>query len=271
MIALGSCSALKRDNAAAFNSGDSVPLYPVATSPKTDTSIGGHWYIRSVGSITLTDFEDEEWPFVEFVPAEARFYGNNGCNLLNGSYRLGQAQELTLSNVATTMRLCQGDSLAFPIGNALEQTASYSIANGPDGSTILSLHNDKNLTVMTLRKSDIDFLNGPWQVVAVNGKAVDMPDAKLVFDINSGRISGCAGCNRLNGEITRNPQVSSSIQLSNLATTRMTCPDIQLESNLLIALEEVASVRKGKNDTAEMLDPSGHAVVKLKKLSRQDL
>lgn len=270
IIALGSCSALKRNNAESFDSGDSMPLYPVTTSTKIARTLDGHWYIKTVGSIKLSDIEDEDWPFLEFVAAEGRFYGNDGCNIINGSYRLGAAQALTLSDVATTMKLCPGDTLAYPIANALAQTASYSITAGRDGASILNLHDGNNHTLMTLRKSDIDFLNGPWQVVGVNGKSVDMPDAKLVFDVNSGRVSGCAGCNRLMGEIARNPQVSSSVQLSNLATTRMMCPDIQLESALLIALEEVVSARKAKNGHVDLLDSSGQTVVSLQKLSRKD-
>lgn len=268
-LILSGCSLLKRSNAESFNSGDAIPLYPVTTMGKTSLSLDGRWYIRTVGSITLQGFEDEEWPYLQFSATEGRFYGHNGCNVINGSYRLPGGQMLELSNVATTMKLCEGDTLAYPIAKALEETRSFTTASGPDGSEILSLLNGAGQAVMALRSSDIDFLNGPWQVVAVNGKDVDIPDARLIFDVENNTISGNAGCNRLRGELTRNPQVTASVQFSNLSTTRMTCPDIETESALLIALEEVTHAKQHKN-TVELLDASGKTAVKLQKLKKSD-
>jgi len=272
VLGLSGCSLFKKSNPGGFDSGDAIPLYPVNSSGgKVDTSLGGHWYIRTVGSITLRSIEDDEWPYLEFAPAESRFYGKDGCNLINGSYKEGAGRTLELSNVATTMMLCEGDTLAYPIARALEATRGFSISRSGDGSTVLSLLNSSDATVMTLSKSDIDFLNGPWQVVAVNGHEINVEDAKLVFDIGAGSVTGNAGCNRLRGDIARNPQVSSSVQFSGLATTRMTCPDIQTESALLIALEEVVSARCGSRNTVDLLDASGRSVVKLSRLSRSDL
>lgn len=270
-LLLSGCSSLKRNNAESFDSSNAIPLYPVTTTGKAATGIDGRWYIKTVGNITLRAFEDNDWPYLEFVPTEARFYGHDGCNIINGSYRIQPGQLLALSEVATTMKMCEGDTLAYPIARALDQVHSFSTTNSADGSRILSLHNSSNHTVMTLRSSDIDFLNGPWQVVAVNGKDINVPDARLVFDVAASSVTGNAGCNRLNGELTRNPQVAASVQFSNLATTRMMCPDIETESALLIALEEVTHARPHGKDSAELLDAAGKTVVKLSKLTKSDL
>jgi len=267
------CSSLKRMNNKTVDTGDTPPLFPittVTTDGNRDVSLEGRWYIRTVGMTRLVDIEDADWPFVEFVPAEARFYGTNGCNVINGSYHTGADRSLSLSNIATSLRLCPDDSLSYLINDALTATSGYSTSPAPDGSTVLSLHNQRNFTVMTLRKSDIDFLTGPWQVVKINGEECTAPDARLVFDISGNRISGNAGCNRLIGELTRDPKVSASVQFSNLATTRMMCPDMQSESALLIALEMVQSARQ-KGNIAELLSSSGKVVVELERLSKQDL
>ncbi|MCM1309515.1 MAG: META domain-containing protein [Bacteroides sp.] len=268
-LMLSGCSALKRNNFESFNSGDAIPLYPITTTGKPAKSLDGRWYIKSVGTITLRHFEDEEWPYIEFIPTEARFYGHDGCNIINGTYRIPSGQTLQLSNVATTMKMCEGDTLAYPIAKALNDVSSFSTSNGADGSRILNLYNAANHTVMTLRSSDIDFLNGPWQVVAINGHAINVADARLVFDVDSNTVTGNAGCNRLSGKLTRNPQTSAAVQFSDLATTRMTCPDIETESALLIALEEVTHARHHK-DSVELLDAAGKAVVKLTKLNKTD-
>lgn len=269
-ISVTGCSLLRKEQASTVNSTDAMPLYPVTANTYAEQSLDGHWFIRTVGSVKLSGYEDEEWPFIEFVPAEGRFYGNNGCNIINGSYKVGSAQTLTLSHVATTLMLCQGDTLEFPIARAIDAVRSFSVTTEANGSTLLSLHNDKNLTVMTLRKSDIDFLNGAWKVASINGKTVDNPDCRLVFDTAEGTVHGDTGCNILNGQLTRELQVSGSIGFSNLATTRRMCPDIQTEQSLLIALEEVKSARK-TDAGVDLLDAQGQTLIRLTKLAKEDI
>lgn len=268
-LLLSGCSSLKKNNSDSFHSGDAIPLYPVTTTGKSATGLDGRWYIKTIGTITLRHFEDAEWPYLEFVPAEARFYGHDGCNIINGSYRLPAGNDLELSEIATTMKLCPADTLAYPIANTLNNTRSFTTGNGPDGSHTLNLLSSNGKTLMTLRSSDIDFLNGPWQVVAINGHDINVPDARLIFDVAANTITGNAGCNRLSGELTRNPQISASVQFSNLATTRMTCPDIETESALLIALEEVTHARHNK-EYVELLDNANKVVIKLQKLTKSD-
>lgn len=265
---LTGCSLLKRQEASTVNSQNAMPLYPVTVY--SDASLAGHWFIRSVGNITVTGYE-EEWPFLEFVPTEARFYGNNGCNIINGSYRIGSTQTLELSNVAATMRLCPSDSLEFPIARALDDVKSFSVTTATDGSTVLSLHNAKNLTVMTLFKSDIDFLNGAWKVASINGKEIENSECRLIFDVPEGRVSGDTGCNILNGQLTREPSVSGSLGFSHLATTRRMCPDISTEQSLLIALEEVTFARHSNGKSVDLLDRNGIPVLHLLPLSKSDL
>lgn len=273
IITLGSCSSLKKGNSSGFDSADAMPLYPVASSASGghgSVDLGGKWYLKTVGSVTLRGIEDDEWPYVEFSPGESRFYGTDGCNLLNGSYTIADGGALALSEVASTMRLCQNDTLSYPISRALDAVEAYKIANR-GGSVTLTLLNGNREAVMTLSKSDIDFINGAWQVVGINGESVNVPEARLIFDTNSATISGCAGCNRVRGEITRNPANSSSLQLVGLATTRMACPDMRTESALLIALEEASSVRKSGGDKIELVNAAGKSVVTLKKLTKEEL
>lgn len=264
---IGGCSLLKRQEASTVNSPDAMPLFPVTT--QVDPSLDGHWFIRTVGTMKLSGFEDE-WPFLEFVPTEGRFYGNNGCNVINGSYHVGSKQTLKLSDVAATMRFCPEDSLEFPISRALKAVSSYSVSKSDNGSTILSLYDSKNLTVMTLRKSDIDFLNGPWKVASINGKAVENPDCRLIFDVAEGTVSGDTGCNILNGQLTREPDVSGSLGFTHLATTRRMCPDLSTEQALLIALEEVTAAKRSSDSSVDLINSSGTPIIHLTKMKKSD-
>ena len=269
-ITLSGCSLLKKQEASTVNSQDAMPLFPVTVETPADVSLDGHWFMRTVGTMKLSGFDDE-WPFLEFVPTEARFYGNNGCNIINGSYHVGPKQTLKLSEVAASMRLCPEDTLEYPVARALDAVRSYSVTKAGDGSTILSLHDDKNLTVMTLRKSDIDFLNGPWQVAAIKGEKVENPDCRLIFDVSEGTVSGDTGCNILNGQLVREPAVSGSLGFSHLRTTRRMCPDISTEQALLIALEEVTMARHSSDKSVDLLNSSGEVIIHLTPLKRSDL
>ncbi len=268
-LTLSGCSLLKRQAASTVDSPDAMPLYPVTVATPADISLDGHWFMRSVGTMKLSGFDDQ-WPFLEFVPSEGRFYGNNGCNVINGSYHVGPRQTLRLSEVAASMRLCPEDTLEYPVACALDAVRSFSVTAAPDGSTILNLHDEKNLTVMTLRKSDIDFLNGPWRVEKINGSEVQNPDCRLIFDVAEGTVSGDTGCNILNGQLTREPSVSGSLGFSHLQTTRMACPELATEQSLLIALEEVTAAKKDGH-AVNLLNSAGEPIIHLTPLSKSDL
>ncbi|MDE7389167.1 MAG: META domain-containing protein [Muribaculaceae bacterium] len=275
-LALGSCSTIQ--GLLGSSKRTRIPATEVqrpaeAEAAHTDLSpraLAGRWMITSVGKTTVSGYEDE-WPYIEFAPSEGRFYGSNACNVINGSYAVHTGQLMELSNIATTMRMCPDDTLAYPIARALDAVRSYSIATRK-GSQILSLHNEKHLTVMTLRNTDILFLNGPWQVTAIGQNEVENPDVRLVIDVNENKVHGNTGCNILNGTITQDPLVSSSVQFSDLITTRMACrPGDDTEQRLLIALEEVATARRMDNDRVELLSQSGRHLLTISRLSKADL
>lgn len=270
---LSGCSLLKKEAPLAEQPGNTVPLYSTPAADNAANSvnaIAGKWFVRTVGSMTLSGIEDEEWPYLDFVSSEARFYGSDGCNVLNGEYKVSENQTLSLSNVASTLRLCESDTLSYPMQTALNSVASFAISKNQFGTTQLALKNQNDKVVMTLTKSDIDFLNGAWQVVAINGKSIDVANARLIFDVVDGHISGNAGCNAINGDISRNPKVENSLQISNLITTLRSCPDLATESALLIALEEVVTAKTDGKEHVKLLDVSGKTSVRLKRLSRSD-
>ena len=70
-------------------------------------------------------------------------------------------------------------------------------------------------------------LDGSWNIVELNGKVLNPAETNQVieFDVARHSLSGRAGCNRMMG-----PQV---------ATTRMACPDMSGERELLQALDKV--------------------------------
>lgn len=87
--------------------------------------------------------------------------------------------------------------------------------------------------------ADID---GEWNIIEINGSSVVPAPGQaypyIGFDQTTGRVHGNAGCNRLMGtfDVQAEP---GRIDLSQLGTTRMMCPDMTVEQNVLNALAQV--------------------------------
>lgn len=89
--------------------------------------------------------------------------------------------------------------------------------------------------------ASISDFDGEWGVVEMNGKALnpDETNQVLVFDIARQSLSGNAGCNRLMGKIEYNDAYKNIVKFPQVATTRMACPDMNGETELLGALNKV--------------------------------
>jgi len=236
----------------------------------SEKTLDGKWFIYSVNGKSISSDDEEEWPTIQFSAAENRIYGYNGCNYINGSYSVRPGQNLTIGNLLSTQKYCHDVKYEQDINKAIADARSYSMITGVNELT-LNLHNAKGLTVMTLKRSAIDFLNGAWQVTAIEGKSTHNPDIRLIIDIPEKRIHGNTGCNILNGNLSQDPNIPMSIQFMSLATTRMACNDGGTERDLLIALEEVVTAKAGKHGTAQLIDKKGKTLITLKQLSREEL
>lgn len=84
-------------------------------------------------------------------------------------------------------------------------------------------------------------LNGTWDVIELDGKAVVPAVAHqfLVLNTSERTLSGSAGCNRIMGKIEYSDAQKQIIKFPGVATTRMACPDMTGENALLAALAKV--------------------------------
>lgn len=236
------------------------------TGTVASTSINGEWTIYSVRNNVITG---EERPFITFDLAANRMYGNNGCNVINGTLKLTDPDQLQIEDFITTMRMCQDVQYEYLINLALADVRSYAMRNeGAD--SYLDLRDEKGTTVIVLRRHNMDFLNGPWAIVTLNGTAMpaegDDRAASIVIDIPELRVHGNTGCNVFNGSLFIDPDKQRSMQFSNMAITRMYCGPESRETELLIALEATESAKLVGDDTVEFYDASGKPLMTLKKI-----
>lgn len=272
-MSLTGCSALqsssssttsnskKQTASAVTNAGSSASA---TQSSSIADDIAGEWFITAIGTTSIS--EDDDMPYVTFVPAEGRFYGSNGCNVLNGDFKISD-NTLTFNNVLSTQKYCpdvtyDGQITAF-MQDGKSATATLKTT---DNETYLILTNTESHSTLTLCRHNMQYLNGQWQVTDINGKGVNDEEANIFFDISELKIHGNTGCNFFNGSILIDPAQNNSINFSGMAVTRMSCPKLDQERLMLVALEETATAVHNSDGTVSLLNSSGKTVLKLKQV-----
>lgn len=241
-----------------------------STALKTYTSeeirngiVKGDWAIEKVYG---KDAVGETAPYLKFVPAEKRVYGNNGCNTLNASYVYNPADStLSFDRIASTMSLCAMEGITEQEVNMALANTKYYTWNEKGSEYYLHFFDSNHLEVMRLMHQNFDFLNGTWRVIEIGKDKVDVEDMKLVIDVPEGKLHGNTGCNIMNGNFEIDMDQANAISFNSIALTQMACPDMKWETALVVALEEASSA-KPINPQEVLLFNSGHKqVLKLKR------
>lgn len=236
-----------------------LPLYTSADIAKG--ILAGEWAIETVNGKPAVG---ETAPFLRFSPEEKRVYGNNGCNILNGYYTYNPVDStMNFSQLITTMMACGKEGVTdYEINQALNEAKSYSWDLG-ELEYNLTLYNGQKTPVMTLIHQNFSFLNGTWNVAYIDDKAIANPDMKLVLDVDEQRLHGNTGCNIVNGRFETDMEAPNSVSFSALATTKRSCPDLEDEMQLIVALEEASSARMISANTVYFFNSSGERVLVL--------
>ena len=115
-------------------------------------------------------------------------------------------------------------------------------------------------------------LEGKWAITAVEGESIvgkteNVPF--LEFDIKENRVHGNAGCNIINGGFTREEGENASLKFSQMMSTMMACPDLEMERRILELIEAVRSVEKKEDGALVLLDEKNAEMLKLEKKAEQ--
>lgn len=230
------------------------------------SALSGDWAVEIVLGKKAVG---ETAPFIKFVPAENRIYGNNGCNIINGQYSSDTSKKtISFRNLATTMMMCgQNNITDAEIGEALGLTSSYSVESGNDNESILRFFDAGGKEVMQLMHRDFHFLDGTWAVTAIDGEKVNIEGMKIALDVDENKLHGNTGCNIINGTLETDMDAANSISFSRIGMTKMACPDSGWETRMMVALEEAVTAKKVNSEEIELLGSNGKQVMLLKKTS----
>ena len=255
---------------------DTAPRKPADTkSPATSRSesnvrlaqqLNGEWTIIEAGNHKIV--RDEDMPYINFSAAEGKFYASNGCNILNGTFFTPGENEITFSSVLSTMKFCQGNDFQYQINEVIRDGSQvYAKFTKSGNETILHLSSAPDgKPLLTLRRHNLEQINGQWDVTRVDGKKTKVEEANIFFDINELTVHGNTGCNYFNGSIRIDPTIPNAISFSGMAVTGRLCENTEFEMAMLVALEEAHTYRisgRGASATLILLDNSGHDIMHL--------
>ena len=157
------------------------------TAPgQLDSRLNGEWTIYNLRGDKVTG---EERPFINIVTSEGRFYGNNGCNIINGTVSSSGKSSVAFDNILSTRMMCQDAPFEYLINVTLPEIKYYTVKQYGHES-YLDLENDRHQVIMVLRRHNMDFLNGAWEVTRINGEPNTDESIQMVIDIPEGRIHG---------------------------------------------------------------------------------
>ena len=242
------------------------PAPTPSTSSAIASKIGGQWSIVQVGS-TLIE-RDEEQPYLTFEPSTGRFYANNGCNTLNGTYMINGKDIIEFFGVISTLKLCPDVPFEGAINRIIADNTPSQLKMTQIGTEtfIDILDTATHRSALRLRRGNMDFLNGNWEVSNVRGiEKMELP-VTIFIDLDELKIHGNAGCNYFNGTVYMDHHTGNAIDFSNIALTKMACPYTAQETAFLVALEQTATAIEGNGDTAILLDSQGNQLMILTRI-----
>ena len=108
-------------------------------------------------------------------------------------------------------------------------------------------------------------LAGEWNIVAVDGEKINASDMPYIgMDVEAKRIYGNAGCNNMMGTLVLDSLKPGVIHFTQVATSRMMCPDMDIENKVIGALNKVNGYAETADGVA-LTDADGNTVISLEK------
>lgn len=221
--------------------------------------LNGKWVIYSAKDKTTSG---DDRPYMIFDEVTKTMYANNGCNTLNAEYKLNSSY-IEFANLLSTQRYCHDAQYELEINEAIANVKYVKIKES-GSEYYLTFYGLNNQPLMVLRKPNLEFINGTWKITKVNSTNCKNKDLELALDLEDLKVHGRVGCNIVNGSLLLDASKPNSIMFLDLITTMMSCPDMALETEILIALEKTESYKKSRdNKSITLYDKDNNAVMEL--------
>lgn len=232
----------------------------VVTISNPAKQLYGEWTIESIRKKALNT-TNRAYIYLDFNGKQ--FYGNNSCNTINGKFSL-IGDNITFKDIITTTESCK-DNNDRNVMKAFAEVQRFQVVK-LNNVERLHLLNNKGNVIIILKRQNLDVLNGAWTVKEAEGENVAAHNVKMVIDVNMLAIHGNTGCNIINGVITLDPKKDFAIQFEDLHSSKNKCENIDVETDVLLALEQTESYKKINDNEIAFLNNEGKTVLILNRL-----
>ena len=261
-VSAGSCKSAKDDTANVEYITEPIAVEKKGQEkidPNQRLRVKGEWTILSAAGKNVEASEDNR-AYIDFSAKEGKIYGYSGCNYINGEFNISGINDISFSNVLSTLRMCDNIRDEDNIKKGLNEASSF-VVYRKDGLYYLDIRNKQGSVVLHMKRHNADVPSGAWTVRSIHSKPVT--GITLIIDIPELKIHGTTGCNILNGSIGLDRNKDWFIQFQNIATTRKMCSEerMDIERNLLVALEEVELIQRINHNEIKLADKNGKEVL----------
>lgn len=217
-----------------------------------DTPLDGRWTIIMARGKEIK--QDGEMPYLIFSDDDGRFYASNGCNVINGDFKFDTADNtVTFDNVLSTQSDCPDITYQHDISVVLNNGITVKTEIDHKGKeSYLILKSKSNDSLLTLRRNNMEVLNGQWIVKKIEQTDIDNKEMNIFIDIPLRTTHGNTGCNYFNGKIDLDPFNASAISFTQMGVTMRLCDNADFERRMLVALEEVTSYQLVDQNTLQL-------------------
>lgn len=236
-----------------------------ASVPNQKQRIKGEWIIVNASGKSINAMDERA--YINFSPKDGKIYGFTGCNYINGNFNIENNDDIKFSNIITTTKYCDAISDENNILDALEQAIKFSIYK-KDNLYYMDMKDVTGRTVMHTKRHNADVLSGSWAVKSIHKKNISDKQMKLIIDIPELKLHGNLGCNIINGTIGLDRNKDWFIQFYSITSTNNHCNgfDLNIERDLLIALEEVEYIDRKNYNEVVLCDKDKTEVLSLKRI-----
>lgn len=191
-------------------------------------ALSGEWNVVTIEKKAITLSPDSENPYLAFDVVNSRMFGSVGCNRVMGGLYATDKGTIDLSHMGATRMMCPDMALEDKLLTALNQVKEF--GTDKDGNLVLMDGNRREMVMLAKRESTVSpaSLVGKWKVNLLGDMDLSANaegDYIIEFD-NDGTFSMTTGCNNVGGNYDGR---FVDIAFSGLMSTRMACPDMQVE------------------------------------------
>lgn len=223
----------------------------------------GEWTILSIKKVDI-DTDQRAYIYLDFNNGN-QVYGCNGCNAINGHFDL-KGNKLTFSDMIQGGAECYSITSEQEVMDAFAEVANIELESLYNINYMV-LKNINGQEVMRLRQLNFDLLNGPWMVKEIEGKNVLDKEIRIVIDIDMRTVHVQTKCNIIRGQVHIDSKKENDVQFEDLKSYHNQCEDSDMETQLLIDLEETVSCKRAGNISTDMelINNNGETVIRLQK------